>query len=286
MYCDSRGPIYTPPKCVSTPSEPAGTVVSPVAARKPVTDPKEFESLDAEQLVRRLWPPLRKAGLVRSKMPPDAKKVSPDPECRHRENVVQAAYELLREWHGDPPVGEDFGEFMAKRLANQTRKVDQKANPHLYDKHGKYLPERSELSLDAPVGDEVDTELVDLVEGNAWDDEWAGPKRDPEWEAMENEPLARKNVERLVSLLHDHDIHPASALHVVRTGAKVKRGEITNGRQMAQALGASDYKSHPATQALLAMHDLVKSEDWPTEAEAESWPMWEPTHFHFVKGLP
>jgi hypothetical protein len=258
-----------------------------VAAWKPITDPKELDSLGPEEIVRRLWPLLKKAGLVRSRVPPSAEeKVSPDPEFRHREHVVQAAYELLNEGRRDPPVGEGFREFVAKRLANETQRIDQKANPHLYDKHGAYKPERAEVSLNDKIsGDDSAAEIIDLVGGNAWDDPWAGPKRDPEWEAMKNEPLARTKVERVLSLLYDHDIHPASSLHLIRTGAAVQRGEITNGREMAKALGVPNYKSHPATQALLAIQEVVKDGDWPTEAQAETWPMWKPSDFRFQKAL-
>jgi hypothetical protein len=168
-----------------------------------------------------------------------------------REHIPLALVMLHGEWKARPELDGrtvDFSEFVAARLLFRVRELDRQAFPDLYDPHGRYVPPPA--VDDEPDYGAMEPEVIRVPNESGAQAFQA---------ALPDDPL-----ERLARLGELYGYPPASMTNIVRVLGEVRDGRITNGRKMAKELGTSDYKTHPATGALLAAWDFLEEADQQT----------------------
>lgn len=233
---------------------------------KRIEHPDELLELNAEEIVRRLKPVMRNAGLI-------GQRVSLSTSARHVENALEVIWRLGLKWTEDPTVDGGkrevgFAEYYAMRWRAEALAVDRKGNPHMYDKHGRYLPNREKVNLDQPrTGEREDSEKLTL----------AGLVADPE--SIDNAPESwrdtlRTRTKHQVGWAPPHDdgrpIHERllDAMNAARVEIPSQvalclaldgraAGSIQTPRQTGKALGQENYKARPATQVDIQILNLV-----------------------------
>jgi hypothetical protein len=216
-------------------------------------------------LIRRSQPLLKK--LVGASVPPRRK-------AELREHISEAAVLLHQAWKAMPQIdGREvpFSEFYATRLLVKVRELDRKANPDLYDGHGRYAPPDWKMPLDKRLVKEgvEGREAHERIGEEKFSDQYRAQLQRPS--DPEPDPLVR-----LVRAMNAHEIAVASQAGVLRFIADVWEGQIQNGRSAAKALGREEHKTHPATQPLHRTWDLL--EEWDERSRELS----PPPPFKFV----
>jgi hypothetical protein len=216
---------------------------------EPLEQPQELEELNAQELVERCRPLLRRAGLT-----------TPEAWPRHVENLALAAVELAASWEQDPtldgrPVG--FGEFFATRLASQLRELDRKQQPELYDSSKRYFPENAAHSLDGIAMDAREPE-VRRNTGHAVDD-----PADLVAQAPEGTPEQRLNSAAMRARI---DVASQPRAFALAAGAYGKQFDKDPGRKAAKALGREGTATAPLLEAIEYAEDLrYQGEQFPAQ---------------------
>jgi hypothetical protein len=195
-----------------------------------ITQPEQLEQLDHSQLFQRVKPILRKGGLL--DWPAQLERIKP--------MLVSVCWELGRQWEHDPRLSGrlvPFDEFLATKLCNQLRAQDRKENPHLYDPHGKYLPERTPLPLD---------------------EELPHPQ-DRSASLNTNESPTASSLERLAETAQAAAIAPASINALLQHVTGMQTGKTTSPYKLARAQGLSttEARYQPASAAYIAITQYI-----------------------------
>jgi len=198
-----------------------------------LTHPSELNTLSVRELISRVRPILRKGGLT----------TNPQRWRRIRENIPSTLAELSAKWEQAPRLNDrpiSFREYIATLLCSALHELDQQQNPHLYDHHRNYRPERETL----PLIDEQETPRPLLH-----------PPMDPAALLLAKHTTPE---ERLQHSLNAGGVHTASQAGILDARDRFNRGTITTPYALKRALGATREEARltPATAALIQLEDL------------------------------
>jgi hypothetical protein len=196
-----------------------------------ITRPAELNGLNEKQLFDRLRPILRRGGLLHP--PSQLERIKP--------LLVSTCWELGRQWQETRRLGTrrvSFREFLATKLCNELRAQDRKENPHLYDPHGKFLPQGEPLPLHE-----------DLPQPHA------APVA-----ADEKGAATASSLGRLAAALGAAGIAPASSTALLQHLTDMRAGKTTSPYKLARAQGLStrEARYQPASAVYTAIIDYIE----------------------------
>ena len=198
-----------------------------------LTHPSELNTLSVRELISRVRPILKKGGLT----------TNPHRWRRIQENIPSTLAELSAKWEQAPQLNGrpiSFREYIATLLCSALHELDQEQNPHLYDHHRNYRPERETL----PLIDEQETPLPVL-------------HRSIDPAAM---LLAKYTTpeERLQDSLNARGVHTASQAGIWDARDRMNDGTLTTPYALKRALGGTreEARTTPATAAFIQLEDL------------------------------
>jgi hypothetical protein len=207
---------------------------------QPLEHPQQLEELDANELVERCRPLIRRAGLA-----------TPEAFPRHAENLALAAVELAVQWEQDPTLDGrhvGFGEFFASRLASKLRELDRKQQPELYDSSKRYLPENALHALDAIAMEAREPEVRRNAPRHAFDDPAELLAKVPEGTPEERLSSAAKRA--------GIEVASQPGAFALAAGAYGKQFGKDPGRKAARALGREGAATGPLLEAIEYAEDL------------------------------
>jgi hypothetical protein len=204
---------------------------------KPITDPRELESVSEPELFARVKPLLRRGSLATH-----LHRLN-----RMRPNIRGVCAELALEWQQDPRLNGrevDFGEYLAACLCHRLRQIDQVEYPHSYDAHRNYRPEGEPLPLFSEEADEPRTLPPALTT--------------PDFAPMLFLPTLGAS-QLMQTTLTNMRIAGASQAGVFQTIDKFRSGEASTGYLVARELGYSreQARNSPATVISSLLRDLI-----------------------------